>query len=112
MRPSKKLEAGVARQAESAGRAARRPRSASLDRDVTAGDPSGRRQPLYSPMRQTVAHSSSVTGCTERRDSVTNAILARAGSAFTATRETGFGKGATALKSTSTQGSPGVAGSG
>ena len=55
-----------------------------------------------------MSHSSSVTGWTERRKEVTSAILASVGSALTAASVTGFGSGFTALKSTRTQGSPGI----
>ena len=52
------------------------------------------------PMRQTSAHSSAVTGCTERRELMTSTILASFGLALAASSVTGFGTGATAFTST------------
>ncbi len=76
-------------------------------RAARPGNPFG--AAAYSPpILQTMSHSASVTGCTERRKDFTSDIFASFGSALTWARLTGFGSGLTALKSTSTQGSPGI----
>jgi hypothetical protein len=67
--------------------------------------PSGAYRP---PILQTSAHSSSVTGCTDRRMDVTRLMRDSAGVAFTCFSDTGLGKALTAFRSTRTHGSPGA----
>ena len=64
---------------------------------------------LRPPILHTAFHSSAVTGCTDSRVLLISTIALSFGDFFTSSMVTGFGSGCTALTSTTTHGSPGLA---